>query len=233
MQYFGGKYRVAKDISNIINNIIDDKDYVEPFCGACNVMSNIITSGNKYAYDKHLYLIEMWKQIQSGWIPPTNITEQDYYFYKEHKDEYPHIAGFVGFACSFSGKWFGGYARNSRGDNFAKNGSNSLIKQRNRILDIFFKQSDYKDLCFKNKFIYCDPPYKNTTQYNGCTFDYEEYLLWVKKQSGNNIVLCSEYDINIPIGANVIWEKKSKKEIRNKSNNREGTTEVLWTYNNI
>jgi DNA adenine methylase len=233
LRYFGGKFRIANDISDIINHCIYNKDYVEPFCGSCNVISKVLTKGNRFAYDSNYYLIEMWKAIQEGWIPPTEISEKEYYFFKENKDYNPSMTAFVGFACSFSGKWFGGYARASRGDNFAKNGSSSLIKQRKSILNVKFETSDYKDLSFNNKFIYCDPPYANTTKYNGCNFDYKEYLNWVKEQSKTNVVICSEYKDSVPYDGLLLWEKQSKKEIRDKNNKRKETTEVLWTYNKV
>lgn len=233
MQYFGGKFRIASDIAGFINKHIDNRDYVEPFCGACNVISMVLTNGKKFAFDINKYLIEMLESVRDGWVPPTKISEEEYRFFKENKEYNPSVTGFVGFACSFAGKWFGGYAKNLRGDNFAKNGSNSLVKQSNSLLDINFKQSDYKELSFYNCFIYCDPPYKGTTKYSGCDFDYEEFVEWVKEQSINNIVIVSEYKCNVPKDAIIVWEKQSKKEIRNKNNNRDSTIEVLWAYNKI
>lgn len=230
MQYFGGKYRIAKDIAEVINKEINNMDYVEPFCGACNVIGKVKTSGKRYAYDINKYLIEMWQSVQEGWVPPTKISEDEYCFFKSNKEYNPSVTGFVGFACSFSGKWFGGYARNSRGDNFAKNGSNSLVKQSKEIDGVVFNQSDYRNLSFKNKFIYCDPPYKDTTGYSGYEFNYDEFLVWVKEQSKDNIVIVSEYLENVPNGATILWKKDSKKEIRNKENTRQNTTEVLWKY---
>lgn len=208
-------------------------DYVEPFCGSCKVVSGIVGGRNKQAYDSNKYLIEMFESIKDGWVPPTKISEDEYNFFKNNREYNPSVTGFVGFACSFAGKWFGGYARNKRGDNFAKSGSNSLVKQRKSILDVNFATSDYNELSFNNKFIYCDPPYKNTTQYDGCEFNYDEYLHWVKEQSKNNVVICSEYKCNVPMDAKIIWEKESKKEIRDKDNKRNITIEVLWTYNDL
>jgi len=57
----------------------------------------------------------MFKSLQNGWIPPTIVTEEDYTNAKKNQDEEPHVAGFVGFACSFAGKYWGGYARDSKG----------------------------------------------------------------------------------------------------------------------
>ena len=57
----------------------------------------------------------MWQGLQSGWTPPDVITKEEYKYIREHKDENPALTGFVGFGCSFGGKWFGGLARNKRG----------------------------------------------------------------------------------------------------------------------
>ena len=56
----------------------------------------------------------MWKELQKGWITPDIITKEDYYYIKENKDEKPYLTGFVGFGCSFGGKWFGGLASNKK-----------------------------------------------------------------------------------------------------------------------
>lgn len=60
----------------------------------------------------------MWQALQQGWQPPEIITKDEYYYVKEHKDENPALTGFVGFGCSFGGKWFGGLASNKKGDNY-------------------------------------------------------------------------------------------------------------------
>ena len=57
----------------------------------------------------------MWKALQSGWEPPDIVTEAEYQYIKDHKDEDPALAGFVGFGCTFGAKWFAGYARDKRG----------------------------------------------------------------------------------------------------------------------
>lgn len=237
MQYFGGKQRIAEYIAKEINRIADTHThYVEPFCGSCNVASKVNIK-YKTLNDKHPYLIAMFQALQKGWIPPDVVTEEDYYISKKNMTEQPHIAGFVGFACSFAGKWFGGYARDSKGGgtgNYALRGKNSVLKKMKTLMEATFTSKDFRELNFENSIIYCDPPYKDTTQYNKKLlgeFPYDEFLEWVKAQSKKNIVLVSEYKYNIPDGACIVLEIPSRTSIRNKSGNVIETVEVLYTYN--
>ena len=112
MQYFGGKQRISKYIVETLNDYRKDKQpLVEPFVGGCNVISKM--DGERYCYDINEYLIEMYKAVQNGWIPPTTITKEEYDYIKNNKNEDKVLTGFVGIGCSYSGKWFGGYAKNN------------------------------------------------------------------------------------------------------------------------
>lgn len=258
MRYFGGKARIAGKIADYINNLYETQcniseekqefqnksqntltsthtTYVEPFCGACNVATKV-NIPNKILNDKHPYLIAMWKALQNGWIPPTEVTEEDYKLIKEFKDDFPYLTGFVGFGCSFAGKYFGGYARDGKGGNYAIRAKNSVLKKIDKIKTSEFLNKDFSELNFENSLIYCDPPYRNTTQYNKQLlgeFNYPVFLEWVKEQSKNNIVLVSEYKYNLPESAKIVFELDSKTSIRDKSDKVINTTEILFTYNDI
>lgn len=237
MQYFGGKQRIAEQISKYINTHTHTH-YAEIFCGSCNVASKVKIE-NKTLNDKHKYLIAMFKELQNGWIPPDYVSEEDYKNAKINQDTFPHIAGFIGFACSFAGKWFGGYARDKKGGgngNYALRGKNSILKKMENLKNANFICKDFSELDFNNTLIYCDPPYRNTTQYNKKIlgeFNYDLFLEWVKKQSYKNIVLVSEYKHNVPNDAKIVLEIDSRTSIRDKNGNVIDTIEVLWTYNNI
>jgi len=233
MRYFGGKQRISKQISELINKINTYDKYVEPFCGSCNVASKIKIE-NKILNDKNKYLIEMFNALKCGWIPPDVVSEDDYKFTKENQDIIPCIAGFIGHACSNSGKYWGGYARDSTTRNYAENGKNSILKKMETLMDANFISRDFSSLDFKDCLIYCDPPYKETTPYNKNvvgTFQYDEFIEWVRKQSLNNLVLVSEYKHNTPDGAKIVLEIESKTDMRDKNGNRIPTIEVLWTFN--
>lgn len=229
MQYFGGKQRISKHIIKVLNQYRNDNQpLVEPFVGGCNIISKM--SGEKYCYDINKYLIEMYKAIQSGWIPPTTITEEEYNYIKNNKDENKALTGFVGIGCSYSGKWFGGYARNNTGRNYCLNAHNSIMKQANEIKEIKFDCKDYRELNIEGCLIYCDPPYKNTTKYSIIgDFNTDEFWNTMRKWSKNNTVIVSEYEA--PDDFKCILEIQTKTDIKCTGNKKEERTEKLFIYN--
>lgn len=240
MQYFGGKQRISTQIARFIDSVHTHTHthYVEPFCGSCNVASKVNIQ-NKILNDKNPYLIAMFKSLQNGWIPPEIVTENDYYIAKQNQDIEPHVAGFVGFACSFAGKFWGGYARDGKdvnSGNYALRGKNSILNKMKTLMNAEFTCSDFLDLDYNNCLIYCDSPYKDTTPYYKKIlgeFPYDEYIKWVQEQSKKNIVLVSEYKHNVPQHVNIVLEIPSKTSIRDKSGNVIETVEVLYTYNDL
>ena len=47
----------------------------------------------------------MLRGVQAGYELPETITEEQYQAIRANKDADPVLAGFVGFGCSFGGKW--------------------------------------------------------------------------------------------------------------------------------
>ena len=228
MQYFGGKQRISKQIVEVLNEYRkDNQPLVEPFVGGCNVISKM--SGERYCYDINEYLIEMYKAVQNGWTPPAIITEEEYDYIRNNKDKDKPLTGFVGIGCSYSGKWFGGYARNKTGRNYCLNAHNSILKQLNEIRDIKFDCKDYKELEFDGCLIYCDPPYKDTTKYPIIgEFNTEEFWNVMRNWSKNNTVIISEYEA--PYDFECIKEIHTKTDIRNSDGKRENRVERLFRY---
>jgi DNA adenine methylase len=119
------------------------------------------------------------------------------------------MTALVGFGCSFSGKFFGGYARDNSKRNYASNAKKSLLCKLNTVKNFKFECADYRDLYPTNALIYCDPPYAGVYRY-GEKFDNVEFWGIMKKWAKDNIVLVSEYN---GIGK-IVLEIESKLDIR-------------------
>lgn len=234
MQYFGGKSKISKDVAKIINkNIINNnKMFISPFLGG-GWIEMLIESNNKMLYDKNYYLIEMYKALQKGWKPPKQLSKDEYDYIKNNKNKEPYLTGFVGFGCSYSGKWFGGYAKNRTGRNYCLNAHNSILKKMDKLQNAYFDCKDYKELKPKNAVIYCDPPYNGATQYSKEVvgeFNTKEFWEYMRSWSENNLVIISEYQA--PIDFIPIWSKETKLDIRNKNNINEKRIEKLFIHKN-
>ena len=127
MHYQGGKYRFIKHITPIIQAEIDKhqaRHFISPFCGACNIESAIVHT-DKTCNDKNAYIIRMWQELQQGREFPSTVTEEQYKYVRDHKDEDPALTGFIGAGCSYAGTWFHGYARDRTGRNYARKAKDS------------------------------------------------------------------------------------------------------------
>jgi DNA adenine methylase len=195
MVYLGSKKKISKYILPIIlKDRKHNQCYVEPFVGGANTIDKV--EGRRIGNDINYYLIEMWRALQRGWQPPTNITKEYYYEIKQKQKELdPALVGFVGFNCSFGGKWFSSYAYNKLGRNYAITGSNVVLKQIEKLKGVIFMNFNYWDMPIEpNSLIYCDPPYEGTTKYKDA-FNNKMFWDWcrIKKEEGHDIFV-SEYN---------------------------------------
>lgn len=219
MRYFGGKARVGRRIARFLESIRDGRSTWEPFCGACGVTTHL--SGEVYASDLCLPLISMWQDLQRGWVPPSIVTEQDY---AHLRDRGPSgMQAFVGFGCSFGGKWFGGYARGKQhpdraitARNYASNARTSVLKQSAAMGDVLFYSADFmsSDAPTPQCMIYCDPPFAGTTGFPGLPkFDAQRF--WDRCDylvSLGHAVVVSEY--TAPAHWHRVLEVRRKKSKR-------------------
>src|SRR5699024_1863979 len=137
-----GKSRIAKPITEYLKSVRkEDQPYIEPFVGGGWVMT--LMDGEREGYDKHPYLIDMYNELQRGWLPPTELTRDEYNHIKDNQDELTHLSGFVGFGVSFAGKWFGGFAT-SKDRNYCLNAHNSILKKMKTMQEVKFKCKDYR-----------------------------------------------------------------------------------------
>lgn len=247
MQYMGGKSRIARSIADIINEIprrkipdcpADSQDnhhggggercFVSLFCGSCAVESKVQGFTRKILNDRHQYLIALLRGVQNGYELPESITAEQYQYIREHKDEDPALAGFVGFGCSFGGKWFGGYARNATGTNYALQSKRSLLKDMATLQDASFVCNDYRRVCIPpGAVIYADPAYNNTTGYSGDRFDSAEF--WVAMRllaDTGHTVFVSEQEA--PPDITCIWERQFTRTLDRNKGNQFTVTEKLF-----
>lgn len=172
----------------------------------------------------------MLQAVQLGFDLPEIITEEQYKYIREHKDENKALTGFVGFGCSFGGKWFGGYARNKTNTNYALQSKNSLLKDMQTLQNAKFICSDYKDVEIpKNSVVYADPPYEGTTGYNHKKFNSYEFWEYMREISEYNLVFISE--LSAPEDFKCIWSKPFTRTLDRNKNNQFKSIEKLFIYN--
>lgn len=242
MKYMGSKSRIAKDIYNVIeSDLLNSNTYVEPFCGGMNMISYISSRfhGNIIANDFNEYLIEMWKALLSGWIPPQYVSKDEYYEIKStigSCDENKSLIGWVGFNCSYSGKWFDGYSgvvntKTGKIRNYQDEAIKNINSQLEMIGDnIKVVNQSYDEMYIPDgSVVYCDPPYANTRRYKN-KFNSNKFWDWVRLLSERCIVYVSEY--NAPDDFECVWSKQLKSSLS--ANHQSGTTttsvEKLFKY---
>ena len=203
MKYMGSKNRLAKELLPII--LKDRKQgqwYVEPFVGGANMIDKV--DGNRIGSDNNKYLIEALKMIRDNPnIIPDLITE-NYYQELKSKKEVNGITGFVGFAMSFGGKWFGGYRRDVAGTKGCvknmktqtRRSKQSAFKQSVKLQGLTLEHFSYNELEIpKNSIIYCDPPYDNTTKYKTGSFNHSDFWQWCRdKKKERHTIFVSEHN---------------------------------------
>ena len=199
------------------------------FCGSCSIESKVKGFDKVICNDKHEYLIELFKGVQKGYELPELITEEQYKYIREHKDENKILTGFVGFGCSFGGKWFGGYARNKTNTNYALQSKKSLLKDMDKLMTAQFTCQDYRDVIIpNNSIVYADPPYNNTTGYGKDKFNSDEFWEYMRVISKNNKVFISEQ--TAPNDFECVWEKEFTRTLDVNKDNQFKVTEKLFTY---
>lgn len=227
MRYQGGKSRIAQDIASVIS-VRGGDCFVSLFCGSCAVESKVQGFSRKILNDRHQYLIALLQGVQRGYELPESITPEQYRHIREHKDDDPTLAGFVGFGCSFGGKWFGGYARNATGTNYAAQSKRSLLKDMATLQDATFVCADYRRVCIPPRaVIYADPPYNNTTGYHGDRFDSAEFWIAMRLLADTgHTVFVSEQEA--PPDIQCVWERKFTRTLDRNKSNQFSVTEKLF-----
>lgn len=230
MRYLGGKSKLGKQIAYVINKIRQPgQAYWEPFCGSCWVTIHVWpTTGPRYCSDGCYELIEMWKALQRGWKPPRGVTEEMYATAKAGEYNAATTA-FIGFGCSFGGKWFAGYARGNTSPAMVRN---VLFEKIGKLQDVEFSFEHYAFINPQPQtLIYCDPPYADTEQYDGVKFDFDTECFFIMADHWcrlGHTVIISEYAA--PDDFVCVLEMPTTTEIRTTENGREQRTERLFMH---
>lgn len=227
MRYVGSKRRIAKSILPLM--VREGVTFVEPFAGGFNLTTQV--DGPRIAADCHRELIALFTAVQAGWVPPTEVTEDQYRAIKAEPNKYaPELVGFVGFGCSFGGKWWGGYAREERPGHTSipSQSSRSLVRQAARLQGVDIRCGQYYELELPKtrSTVYCDPPYRNTQKYRD-TFDHDLFWEWVRDVAKDHDIFVSEY--TAPQDFRVMWASDLSCPIDRNSGKKRGV-EKLFTY---
>lgn len=231
----GSKARIKKEILPImLKNRKENQYFVDLFAGGMNLIDSV--DGNRIANDFNYYLIEMFRSLLNGWIP-NDFYDRDFYNeVKNNKNKYPaYLVGWIGFNCSYSGKFFGGFAgkvntKTGTVRNYQSEALKNVIKQIKKLKGVIFTNINYFQLEIPpNSIIYLDPPYKNTTKYF-IDFDHEIFYEYCRqKKKEGHTVFVSEYEM--PDDFTCIWEKEVKSSLSANGNigGSKISTEKLFT----
>lgn len=229
MQYMGGKSRIAGQIAEVILGSTHERSrYIEPFLGAGSVAEKLVPEfRTAYLSDASPDLIAMWLALQNGWEPPAKVSRE---LYDALRDAGPSaLRAFAGYGCSFGGKWFGGYAANSRGDNYANQSRGSLLRKICRMSTAGFFCLDYREVIIPwGSVVYLDPPYAGTTPYDGLpVFDHGAFWDWAEALAERCDVFVSEY--SAPSGWASVWSAAPRASMRI-DDNKGRAREHVWRW---
>lgn len=168
--------------------------FVEPFVGTGNVTIHL--QNPRYCSDINPDLIALLEAIRDGWRPPGRVSAKRYADLVAKRIHDPRLRAFIGFGCSWGGKWLGGFARSSR-QNFAATARRSLLDKAPLLDGVEFETCDYRELHPEGALVYCDPPYMSATVHSPGSafigFDHRAFWSVIRRWSKTNIVVVSEY----------------------------------------
>lgn len=188
--------------------------------------AELAKAGPVLSSDVNPALVSLYSALAAGWDPPSVVTEDEYKAGRALPDSDPRRA-FIGFGCSFGGKWFGGYARSKDPkDARSAGGTRTYANQcRNSLLDdlALLKPAGWivaqlnmldfgplDDVVVKDPteiVCYFDPPYEGTEAYGAvAAFDHDKFWRRVLEWSSYTHVFVSEY--NCPLNTEPVLEFK-------------------------
>lgn len=214
MRYMGGKSRIAKQLAEVIDRYRQPGQLVwDAFCGGLSMSVALSKNGPVWSTDACVPLISLYRAVQNGWDPPTEVSLEEYRAAKELPDTDP-MKAFCGFGCSFGGMWFAGKAApRTAGAGSAKlysmEGSSARILKRDCARGMHIDVVDFLAVEPQSTaaLLYLDPPYSGTQSYDGVPpFDHARFAERVGGWAQHTHVFVSEYAF--PVGE-CVWSKPS------------------------
>jgi hypothetical protein len=140
-------------------------------------------------------MINLWRALLSGFVPPP-ISRERYYELKKEMDLSDPETLYAGFCCSNRGRWFNGY-KNAQSGNSWTNIQKQIPAMRSVQLDCV----DYRQHDPSGTVVFADPPYRternrHNKYYPGLPpFDSDEFwdtmAKWAER-ARRNVVLVTE-----------------------------------------
>ena len=157
---------------------------------------------------------------------------------QNNKTDYPPaLVGYLGFAMSFGGKFFGGYRRDKKGqqgdiENMvtqSRRSYDSIVTQVQKLKGVRFFNLPYTELpIYPHAIIYNDPPYKDTTKYKAGDFDHDLFWEWCRQMvNKGHLVFTSEY--SAPDDFVSVWAKTVNSSLTQDTGAKKAV-ENLWVH---
>jgi DNA adenine methylase len=192
VRYLGGKTRIAKQIAAEVDRVRRPGQLVwDAFCGGLSVSRALLKNGPVLSTDACAPLIALYRAVQNGWQPPTEVSEETWRAARALPDSDP-MKAFCGFGCSFGGRYFQGFARGA-GRNWADECRRGLLRD---VPGLCFGRLDFLQQT-PHSFdgvLYLDPPYEGTKTYAGLPA-FNSQVLWDRAREWAEFcpVFVSEY----------------------------------------
>lgn len=240
----GSKRRILQYILPIMRHRGNaHKPWLEPFVGGCNVLFKV--KGQRHGNDINPCLIAYFTALQRGWMPPRHVGEDFYNQVRENIEDYPlELVAYIGFSFSYASKFFAGYAREKRewtqrrNENYRSGIAYAKAKDLAAAIgssDVTFSCGQFFEMPLSqaSSVIYCDPPYRGTTEYK-YSLEHADFWAWVRQrvEEGHEVFI-SEYRDNPPADFVEIWHKHARVHINNSNGKLVPRVEALFVHESV
>lgn len=217
MKYMWSKNKIAKYLLPII--LKDRKEwqwYVEPFVWGANMIDKV--EWNRIWWEFNEYIAEMWIALEKWWLPKNNYTKEEFENIKKNvNNNLKYEVWYVWINLAYSWVWMSGFAWKVKTKiwtirDYQDEAYRNILNQIPNIKWVKFIYSSYKDLEIPdNSIIYCDPPYKWTSQYKD-KFNHYEFYEWCRDMKTKwHAIFISEYEM--PEDFTCVWEMEVKSSL--------------------